>query len=122
MIRGLLLVPVFAAVFSAAISQSQPVEKKKGKESPNSLSPTNPAKVYAAPKKKNKTNERTYDAVDDYYDRTEGILKDRARKENSKRKLREDERMKPPYFGHKRPPKIRPIEKRKYCKVCGIRH
>jgi hypothetical protein len=28
----------------------------------------------------------------------------------------------PMYFGHKRPPKKRPPEKMKYCKVCGIRH
>ncbi|MCS6969161.1 MAG: hypothetical protein RMJ44_10430 [Cytophagales bacterium] len=26
------------------------------------------------------------------------------------------------YFGHKRPPKKRPVHKRKFCKVCGIVH
>ena len=26
------------------------------------------------------------------------------------------------YFGHKRPPKKRPLSKRKLCKVCGIVH
>jgi hypothetical protein len=28
----------------------------------------------------------------------------------------------PTYFGHKRPPKKRPLGKRKFCKECGIRH
>lgn len=28
----------------------------------------------------------------------------------------------PTYFGHKRPPKKRPLGKRKFCKVCGIVH
>jgi hypothetical protein len=28
----------------------------------------------------------------------------------------------PLYFGHKRPPKKRPVHKRKLCKVCGIVH
>lgn len=26
------------------------------------------------------------------------------------------------YFGHRRPPKKRPVGKRKFCKVCGIKH
>ncbi|WP_143519928.1 hypothetical protein [Reichenbachiella sp. 5M10] len=28
----------------------------------------------------------------------------------------------PSYFGHKRPPKKRPVGKRKMCKECGIKH
>lgn len=28
----------------------------------------------------------------------------------------------PTYFGHKKPPKIRPVGKRKMCKECGIVH
>lgn len=125
MVRGLLLVLALAAVFSPAVSQTQPPEKQKGngKDFPNTLQPVNPSKVYAPPKKKKKKDPGvTYDARDDYNDRVDALLKERLRKDVSGNKLKEDDRMKPPYFGHKRPPKVRPIGKRKYCKVCGIRH
>jgi len=85
-----------------------------------SLQPNLPTKVYA-PKatKKKKKNNVTYDARDNFYDRIEEL-------ERSKRK--NDKKMKAPeysnfqYYGHKKPPKKRPPEKMKYCKICGIRH
>ncbi|UZR96072.1 hypothetical protein [Chondrinema litorale] len=50
-------------------------------------------------------------------------------KPKTKRQLRKEAAMKddprytdPLYFGHKKPPKKRPVGKQKYCKVCGIRH
>lgn len=50
-------------------------------------------------------------------------------KPKTKRQLRKEAAMKmdprytdPLYFGHKKPPKKRPVGKQKYCKECGIRH
>ncbi|MBL7865778.1 MAG: hypothetical protein JNK10_12930 [Cyclobacteriaceae bacterium] len=111
-ILGLLLVIAFAAMG----------QKPKAKDAPTSLQPNNNSKVYAPARKKKKSSTVTYDARDDYNERTDALLKERLKRDASGSKLKEDERMKPPYFGHKRPPKVRPIEKRKYCKVCGIRH
>jgi hypothetical protein len=79
-----------------------------------------PTKVYA-PKatKKKKKNKVTYDAKDKFYDRIE---------ENARAKRKNEKKMLSPqysnfqYYGHKKPPKKRPPEKMKYCKICGIRH
>ncbi len=49
-------------------------------------------------------------------------------KEVQKQKLKEEKLAKKPeysnpmYFGHKKPPKKRPVGKRKFCKVCHIVH
>ena len=49
-------------------------------------------------------------------------------KSNARQKRREARLAKKPqysdpsYFGHKRPPKKRPVGKRKFCKECGIVH
>jgi len=50
-------------------------------------------------------------------------------KPKTKRDFRREEAMKNDprftdhlYFGHKKPPKKRPVGKQKYCKECGIRH
>ena len=125
MMRGLFLIFFLGAALAPSVLQAQQPEKQKGngKDFPNTLQPVNPAKVYAPPKKKKKKEPgATYDARDEYNDRMDALLKERLKKDVSGNRLKEDERMKPPYFGHKRPPKIRPIGKRKYCKVCGIRH
>lgn len=38
------------------------------------------------------------------------------------RKMQKPQYSDPSYFGHKRPPKKRPLGKRKFCKECGIIH
>ncbi len=49
-------------------------------------------------------------------------------KDNAKRSRKESKLAKKPqysnplYFGHKRPPKKRPNDKKKLCKECGLRH
>ncbi len=50
-------------------------------------------------------------------------------KPKTKRDFRREEAMKMDprftdhlYFGHKKPPKKRPVGKQKFCKECGIRH
>ena len=93
------------------------------KDFPTTLQPVNPVKYYGPrKKKKNKKKSRTYDARDEYYQRVEQAWKEREKRERVTSLNGGVDYMKPPYFGHKKPPKIRPIEKRKYCKICGIRH
>jgi hypothetical protein len=87
---------------------------------PTSLKPNLPTKVYA-PKtsKKKKTKGPTYDAREKFYDRLEEVNKQRRKSEKAKLTPQYSEFQ---YFGHRKPPKKRPPEKMKYCKICGIRH
>lgn len=105
-----------------------PGKKKKKAESnqsqsqPSSLEPYYPSKNYEPDKKKRDTrSERkiTYDARDKFYDRMEQLAKQERKHEKEMAKPQNSD---PMYFGHKRPPKKRPPEKMKFCKVCGIRH
>jgi hypothetical protein len=87
---------------------------------PNSLKPNLPTKVYA-PKteRKKKSKGPTYDAREKFYDRMEEVNKQRRKSEKAKLTPQYTEFQ---YFGHRKPPKKRPPEKMKYCKICGIRH
>lgn len=109
--RVALLLFVFAPFL--AIAQNQP-------SSPSSLQPNLPKKVYA-PKvsKKKKSKGPTYDARDKFYDRMEGLEKQRKKNRKNVDNPKYSDFQ---YFGHKKPPKRRPPEKMKYCKICGIRH
>jgi len=106
------IVLVLAGVVAYAQSGNQ--------SAPNSLKPNLPTKVYA-PKteKRKKTKGPTYDARDNFYDRMEEV--NRNRRKNAKAKLT-PQYTDFQYFGHRKPPKKRPPEKMKYCKICGIRH
>ena len=62
-----------------------------------------------------------------YYDRKIEEYKDRmeANAERYKEMSKEMEKPQysdPTYFGHKKPPKKRPVGKKKFCKICGIVH
>ena len=54
-----------------------------------------------------------------YEDRMKQVAKD---KKKSVKILKKPQYSDKSYFGHKRPPKRRPLSKRKLCKVCGIVH
>lgn len=59
------------------------------------------------------------DAVEDYGK----LMKKNARKyAKMQRDMKKPQYADPTYFGHKKPPKKRPIGKRKMCKECGIVH
>jgi hypothetical protein len=111
---------LFFIFLSGEIFAQQKGQTQTDKNFPTSLQPVNPVQHYG-PKKAKKTKKKavTYDAQNDYYNRVENTWKEREKREKSYGGV---DIMKPPYFGHKKPPKIRPIEKRKYCKICGIRH
>ena len=103
-------------------AQSQEPSKPADKNFPNTLQSVNPVKYYGPRKVKKKKSTVTYDAQNEYYDRIENTWRAREKREKSFERGGATDYMKPPYFGHKKPPKIRPLEKRKYCKICGIRH
>ncbi len=106
------------------LAQSKEPSKPADKNFPTTLQPVNPVKYYGPrkEKKKKKKSTVTYDAQNDYYDRIEKTWRVQEKREKSFERGEATDYMKPPYFGHKKPPKVRPIEKRKYCKICGIRH
>ena len=107
-----------------AVAASFAQKKKKAKEQaastsqPSSLSPYYTEKKYE-PAKKKAARKTTYDATAKFYDRQEAIAKQERKNE---KEMEKPEHSDPLYFGHKRPPKKRPPNKMKYCKVCGIRH
>lgn len=86
-----------------------------------SLKPNLPTKVYApkTSKKKKAKKGPTYDAREKFYDRMEENSKQRRKSEKAKLTPQYSDFQ---YFGHRKPPKKRPPEKMKYCKICGIRH
>lgn len=89
------------------------------------FSPTLPGagenkKDYKKKKRLRKSKKLTYGkAVNDYRLRMQAVAKRNARQEKLARKPRYSD---PTYFGHKRPPKKRPVGKRKLCKECMIVH
>ena len=119
MLRNLFL---FIFIMAAATSVAQKRKKTKKQEVPvgqsTSLAPFYPEKA-EEPKKKKATGKVTYDAREKYYDRMEAVEKANRKYE---REMEKPQYSDPMYFGHKRPPKKRPVNKMKYCKVCGIRH
>lgn len=65
---------------------------------------------------------RTYEARKEFHDRIEKNWKEREKREKNVSGERKPDKSQPPYFGHKRPPKIRPAGKQKMCKICHIMH
>ena len=54
-----------------------------------------------------------------FRERLQKVYKQRAKEEKLFQKPQYSD---PTYLGHKRPPKKRPVGKKKLCKECGIRH
>jgi len=95
--------------------------QSNNQSNPTSLKPNLPTKVYApkTSRKKKKSTGPTYDAREKFYDRMDEVNKRRRKSEKAKLTPQYNDFQ---YFGHKKPPKKRPPEKMKYCKICGIRH
>jgi hypothetical protein len=112
--KGIVILIVLMLIGAVAFGQAN------NQSAPTSLSPNLPSKVYA-PKtsKKKKTKGPTYDAREKFYDRMEEVNKQRKKSEKAKVTPQYSDFQ---YFGHRKPPKKRPPEKMKYCKICGIRH
>lgn len=120
MLRYILLF-IFVVATASSFAQSKRKKSKK-QDAPagqsTSLAPYYPQKDYE-PKKKKTAGKITYDARERFYQRQEQVQK--ANRKNEK-EMEKPQNSDPMYFGHKRPPKKRPVDKMKYCKVCGIRH
>lgn len=119
MIGRLFMFLMFTFIADVGLAQ----KKKSEKTTPSSIDPGNSESRYE-PKasKKNKKSGRTYEARNDFEDRMEKNWKEREKREKNISGEKKADKSQPPYFGHKRPPKIRPADKRKVCKVCGIKH
>lgn len=88
--------------------------------------PKPPSPTYQSSKKKQKKGMFTFlkrkrpkNEVAEFRSRLQGVYKQKAKEEKESKKPRYSE---PSYFGHKRPPKKRPVGKQKFCKVCKIKH
>ena len=107
---------VVLLAFSPAIALAQtsldPTPNKQG-HTTKFYSPKRAKAVKS--KKKNVRHTAQYE----FYKRVEEAAKDKQR---ILRKLAKPQYSNPAYFGHKRPPKKRPPNKMRYCKVCHIRH
>jgi hypothetical protein len=119
MYRYIAFICVFLFLSGAAVAQ----KKKPEDPQPNSIDP-NYAEEHYVPKtaKRKKKFEVTFEARNEYKDRMEKNWKQREKDEKNFSGERKADKSQPPYFGHKRPPKIRAQGKRKFCKVCGIKH
>jgi len=118
---GRLILSFFLLIFfHCAFAQKK---KQAGERQPNSIDP-NYAEENFVPKaaKRKKKFGATYEARNDFEERMEKNWKQREKDEKNVDGQRRADKSQPPYFGHKRPPKIRPQGKRKVCKVCGIKH
>jgi hypothetical protein len=125
------LVGLFICIFLACGGWAQSCKALRKKSTsgqggaPTSLQPYIPDKDYTADgekrlqQRKSKRQPITYDARERFYERMEEVARQRRKNEKLMAKPQYSD---PMYFGHKRPPKKRPPEKMKYCKVCGIRH
>lgn len=114
------LLSVCFLAFAVTVSAQK---KKTEKTTPNSVDPNYQENKYVpkATRKKKKSGV-TYEARNDFEDRMEKNWKEKEKEEKNISGERKADKSQPPYFGHKRPPKIRPANKRKVCKVCGIKH
>ena len=88
--------------------------------------PVTPRPAYQSAKKKQKKGmfaflkkEKPKNEVADLRDRLQKVYKQKAKEE---KKMEKPQYSNPSYFGHKRPPKKRPVGKQKFCKVCKIKH
>ena len=91
--------------------------------STETLKPPRPA--YQSAKKEKKgmfaflKKEKPKNEVAEFRARLKKVYKQKAKEEKLSEKPRYSD---PSYFGHKRPPKKRPVGKQKFCKECKIKH
>jgi hypothetical protein len=112
---------ILTAFLCALVCVVSAQKQQKKKKASTSVAPYYPSQVYSpkVSKKKKSSSPVTYDAREKYYERIEQINKKRKKDENAEIRPEYSDFQ---YFGHKKPPKKRPPEKMKYCKICGIRH
>lgn len=118
--RNLITICLVLGILIPGLAQKKRTKRTNDKPAAGSttVNPIYPQKVYE-PKKKKQAKGPTYESQNQFYERVDELNETRVDNERrSKMKRYKD----PMYFGHKRPPKKRPVGKMKFCKVCGIRH
>jgi len=113
-------------ITSSSFAQLSRKEKKAARrntavDKPTTLEPSTSNVDHARrhSKKAKKGNGPTYNSQKEFQDRMDARGKTYRKNEKN---LSTPQYSDPKYFGHKRPPKKRPADKMKFCKVCGIRH
>ena len=86
--------------------------------------PTPPKPVYQAEKqkkglKKILSKKKDKSELEKFRERMAEVRKEKRKEEKLAQK---PQYTNPLYFGHKKPPKKRPLGKQKYCKVCQLKH
>jgi LAS superfamily LD-carboxypeptidase LdcB len=121
-------VVLFISLSTLVFGQTKKKEKAEpspSSQQPSSLSPSVPQQTQQPLTTKTKSKSKspklevTYDPERKFYQRTKEVSKERIKAEKEMQKPQYSD---PMYFGHKRPPKKRPIGKQKYCKECGMKH
>lgn len=122
----MLFLGMVTIVLCLAAPECHAQRKSKGKkkevqqqDQPTSVDPAKVNKTYAPKRKKEGPVKVTYDAQKNWKARKAELKKTRLKNE---RQADLNDISKPPYFGHKKPPKKNPPDKMKYCRTCGIRH
>jgi hypothetical protein len=119
-----LLIGLTTVAFGQSNKKKQS-EPAPASSQPSSLSPNTtpqaqqPTKTKSKSKSKSPKLQVTYDAERQYYKRAKQVGKDQIKAEKESQKPQYSD---PMYFGHKKPPKKRPLGKQKYCKECGMKH
>lgn len=115
----------FATLAVGQAKKKTKAEPAPSSQQPSSLSPNaqqqvqQPVTAKSKSKSKSPKLEVTYDPERKFYQRAKQVSKERIKAEKEMQKPQYSD---PMYFGHKKPPKKRPIGKQKYCKECGMKH
>ena len=136
-----LTVLFFTFLTFSAQAQSKKKEKQSKKtekaEQDNSYAPFSPAEsamdanTSSRKSKKSRKGKNKGESFSDAFNKrmdNKIVEFEKRMKQNAQDDRREARLMKKPqysdpmYFGHKKPPKKRPLGKRKFCKECGIVH
>lgn len=108
-------------ILSLGISLSSVAQNTRSTDTPSAPRPT-----YQSAKKAKKKGmfsflkkQKPKNEVAEFRAKMSKVYKQKAKEEKQLEKPRYSD---PSYFGHKRPPKKRPVGKQKFCKVCKIKH
>ena len=110
---------VFSFLFMISILQSIFAQNSRDIDNSANTSTQNKKSVKIFKSGKNSSFKTQEEGEKVYEDRMKQVAKDIKK---SMRMLKKPQYSDKSYFGHKRPPKKRPLSRRKLCKVCGIVH
>ena len=109
----------FSILFTISILHSIFAQNSRDIDNSANTSTKNKKSVKIFKSGKNSSFKTQEESKKVYEDRMKQVAKDIKK---SMRLLKKPQYSDKSYFGHKRPPKKRPLSRRKLCKVCGIVH